>query len=853
MGVLDGLKVLDLSWGISGPVAGMLLADHGASVTRIEAPDGGPLPDVSGYPVWNRGKRSAVLDLSGERDRRRLVALASQADVLVESFRPGTADRMGIGYDVLARVNPGLIYCDITGYGSDGPDRDRPGIDGLVAARTGHQFEVRGRVGGTIGLLSGTEGMMPGLEAPEGCWVGPDREGPLFTGVPWISMATAYIAVIGINAAIRARGITGQGQRVSACLLQGVLATTIAGWMRVEHSDVPLFETWVIDPRAPKGFFQGSDGTWTHHWVPLPEFILNAAAGGMRATPELTSPKDASLRISPKAEDMVILHALNDPLTEAVSQYTAGQWVDLAARVGVPVQPVRSPEAALLDPALLADGCVVEVADPELGPLRQVGRVVELARHPQPVPAGAAPRGAHTDEVRAEADALLAQGGDHLEPPIRALGASSSFASAPRSSEPASPPTSDNSKTELAHPLDGITVLDLGLAVAGPFGTQVLAQLGARVIKVTMMHDKFWFSNHIAMCCNRDKESITLNLKDPEAMTVLRKLVSGADVVQHNMRYDAAERLGIDYESLRAINPRLVYCHTMGHEQGVRGAHPANDQTGAALAGTSWLDGGLDNGGRPVWSATSLGDTGNGYLSALGIIQALYDRDRTGEGQLVRTSIIYAQLLNCSMAWVSPDGARAAARPRLDADGWGWGALYRIYRTSSGYLTIAALSDGAWRSLTKATGRPELASDPRYDSPASRSAHDAELAAELEAVFGARPAADWFEVLDAAGVPCEVTDPDYVVRLFDDPDAERRQLTASFEHRMVGAMKLGGLSFRLSGTPGVIKSGPLWPGQDSRKILGELGYTEEEISKLLEAGAVDDTSVSGQRRAGPNG
>ena len=416
MGVLDGIRVLDLSWGISGPVAGMLLADHGASVTKIVRPDGEPLPGVSGYPVWNRGKRSAVLDLTSTVDKQRLIALAGQADVLIESFEPGTADRLGIGYDTLRRVNPGLIYCDITGYGPDGPDRDRPGIDGLVAARTGQQFEGRGRTGGTIGVLSGTAGMMPGLEAPEGCWVGPDREGPLFSGVPWVSMATAYIAVIGINAAIRARGITGQGQRVSASLLQGVLATTIGGWMQVENSDAPNFETWVIDPRAPKGFFRGSDGTWMHHWVPLPEFILNASANGMQATPDVASPKDASLRVSPKAEDMVILHAFYDQLTEAVAQHPASQWVGLAAQVGVPVQSVRSPEEALLDPLLVADGCVVEVSDPQLGPIRQVGRVVELARHLQPVPAGAAPRGAHTAEVTAEADALLARGGDPPSP-----------------------------------------------------------------------------------------------------------------------------------------------------------------------------------------------------------------------------------------------------------------------------------------------------------------------------------------------------------------------------------------------------------------------------------------------------
>ena len=152
------------------------------------------------------------------------------------------------------------------------------------------------------------------------------------------------------------------------------------------------------------------------------------------------------------------------------------------------------------------------------------------------MPAGAAPRGAHTAEVTAEADLLISRGDERSIPPYAPIRA---------------PFGTDNSKIELAHPLAGVTVLDLGLAVAGPFGTQVLAQLGARVIKVTTMRDKFWFSNHIAMCCNRDKESITLNLKDPEAMAVLRKLVQSADVVQHNMRYDAAERLGVDYESLR--------------------------------------------------------------------------------------------------------------------------------------------------------------------------------------------------------------------------------------------------------------------------------------------------------------
>src|ERR1700726_2169363 len=118
MGVLDGIKVLDLSWGISGPMAGMLLADHGASVAKIEPPGGDPFRSLSGYQVWQRGKRSAVIDLKADDQRERFLGLAESADVLIESFEPGVTARLGIDYDTLKARNPGLVYCSITGYGS---------------------------------------------------------------------------------------------------------------------------------------------------------------------------------------------------------------------------------------------------------------------------------------------------------------------------------------------------------------------------------------------------------------------------------------------------------------------------------------------------------------------------------------------------------------------------------------------------------------------------------------------------------------------------------------------------------------------------------------------------------------
>src|ERR1700746_163353 len=184
-GILRGLEVLDLSSGIAGPMTGMLLADHGARVTRIERPGPDPLAALSGTRVWLRGKRRATLDLRDAADRGVFLALARGADVVIESFEPGVAAKLGIDHATLLAANPRLVHCSITGYGETGKHAHRPAYDALVAARTGQQFESRGAVGTTIGRLSHAE-VMPGLVAPEGCMIGAPRSGPLFSGVPWI-------------------------------------------------------------------------------------------------------------------------------------------------------------------------------------------------------------------------------------------------------------------------------------------------------------------------------------------------------------------------------------------------------------------------------------------------------------------------------------------------------------------------------------------------------------------------------------------------------------------------------------------------------------------------------------------
>jgi crotonobetainyl-CoA:carnitine CoA-transferase CaiB-like acyl-CoA transferase len=779
-GILRDIEVLDLSWGIPGPMTGMLLADHGAHVTRIERPQGDPLGELSGSSVWLRGKRRASLDLREESDREVFLALARRADVVIESFGPGVAAKLGIDHGTLLAANPRLVYCSITGYGEEGRHADRPAIDALVAARTGQQFESRGIVGTTVGRLSGTP-VLPGYEAPDDCMIGAPRSGPLFSGVPWISLATFYNAMIAISAALFAREVTGRGQHVHTSLFQGVLATTLGTWQRVEHADRDSFNSWIFDPRAPKGFFKASDGRWVHFWVPLPAFILGAGeldSLESQSAADLPAPRDAPMRITPAAEDMIVLHAFHEQMKAAVAKFPAHEWARLGAEIGVPVQVVRSPEEALLDPLLLEDGSVVEVDG-----VRMVGRTYQFSCTPAPEIRGAAKRGQHTDEVRREA-AIEAS-------PI---------------------PASDG--RAISSPLDGVVVLDLGLAVAGPFGTQLLADLGATVIKVnSALFDTYWMQTSIAMCCNRGKQAITIDLKNRQGMAVLHDLVRSADVVQHNMRWDATERLGVDYESLKAINPSLIYCHTRGHDPS-RMLLAGNDQTAAALAGASWMEGGAESGAVPIWPDTSLGDTGNGYLSAIGILQALYHRQRTGEGQFLDTSILYAHLLNTSLASIGSDGT-PGDRPVLDAMQLGWSDRYRLHETADRWLCVALLSEDQVADFERITGGD----------------------------LTTRTADEWFELLDQAGVPCEVANEDFVLSLFDDPEMIEKGWVTSYEQPLVGRMDVMGLLFDFSETPGRIQGPPLVPGQDTRSILRHLGYEEDQIDKLIADGAVSEAAT----------
>ena len=332
-------------------------------------------------------------------------------------------------------------------------------------------------------------GRTPSSGRPKGLVRGADREGPIFPRTPWPSIGATYFATLGIAAALRARQISGRGQRVTTSLLQGALAASCLNWQRVENPDAPLYWMWPVDSRSIEGLFECADGKWVHHWTLRPRWVLAASEGDTLSAIGLdTSYRDDPDRVSMESDGLLAGIFLYPQLEEAFKKFPSDQWVSAGEEAGLGMTTVRPPGEALADKSFLADGCVVEVDDPELGMIHHAGPLLEFSATPGAV-AGPAPRpGQHTDEVLAEA----------------------------RSGLPEPRLTHSDPKEPLAHPLAGVRVLDLGLGVAGPFTGRALADLGADVIKINALYDKYWNGTHMGLGVNRGKRSIALNLKNPD-------------------------------------------------------------------------------------------------------------------------------------------------------------------------------------------------------------------------------------------------------------------------------------------------------------------------------------------------
>ncbi len=393
-------------------------------------------------------------------------------------------------------------------------------------------------------------------------------------------------------------------------------------------------------------------------------------------------------------------------------------------------------------------------------------------------------------------------------------------------------------------PLVDVKVIELAHVMAGPVCGLMLADMGADVIKVERIPGGDSSRQDMAysvegesatfMIMNRNKRGIPVDLKTDGGRRVLHRLLEGADVILENYRAGTMERLDLGYPALHARYPRLVYCAISGFGRSGPYAERAGfDLVAQGMSGLMSITG--EGPGRPpVKCGAPVTDICAGILAAMGILAALRHRDRTGEGQMVDTSLFEAGAILTYWQSAMAFAAKEAAGPMGSAHPIN--APYQAFETADGWITLGSANQSNWLRLVEVLDARPLAADPRFADTATRLANRVALEAELTGILRARPQAEWLERLEKAGVPAgPILN---VLEMHQDPQARARGLVTEVTHSRLGQVETLGLPVTFSATPGGPKSGAPVYGEHTRVILAEHGFSETEIEALLRDGAV---------------
>jgi formyl-CoA transferase len=381
------------------------------------------------------------------------------------------------------------------------------------------------------------------------------------------------------------------------------------------------------------------------------------------------------------------------------------------------------------------------------------------------------------------------------------------------------------------------TVLDLTRVRAGPTCVRQLADWGANVIKIEKppsapgdappdeARDSPDFQN-----LHRNKRSITLNLKAKEGVAVLRRMVERADVVVENFRPDVKHRLGIDYETLRAINKRLVYASISGFGQtGPYSDRPGFDQIAQGMGGLMSITGLPGQG--PVRAGIPVADLSAGLLCALGILVALLEREQSGEGQWVDTSLLQAQIF--MLDFQAARWLIAGEVPKQAGNDHPTSIPTGVFKTSDGHINIAATGATMWQRFCRALGGEALIERPEYRTAKLRSDNRKALNAEIESYTSKRSSAEWIEIFNSAGVPCGPINT--IDQVFADPQVSHLGIAQSVARKDGSVLTVVGQPVALSRTPSTIAAPPPQLGEHTEEVLAEFGFSSVEIAALREA------------------
>ncbi|MDP2013310.1 MAG: CoA transferase, partial [Actinomycetota bacterium] len=737
-GPLAGRLVLELGDSLAIAQAGNLFADFGAEVILVEPPGGVALRSANGFAFMARGKKSLVLDCNIPTDAEQFLRLASQADVVLTSIRPSTLKRWGLDYATLAKVNPRLVFGLVTAWGLSGPLSSAKGSEGMVMAKVGANYAPQKVV---------------------------DREGPIFTTVPFASWSAGQTVLQGVFAALRERETSGVGQMVDTSLAHSLGAqdpwTQALGVIAERFPDAftPTAQTgsdgapntsflfkllvaitkdgyWVqfaeVQPRLFRAFMHAAGLDWMYEDPKWAEFMR-------LATDTVTLPDSA---------DSAQRFEFWDLLYEIVRSRTLAEWqVAFDEDPNVFAEVFRRGTTLLHHPQMEVERQLVTIHDRELGGVLQPGALIRFDSTPA--------------ELGADAPRL----GEHQEELLK------------RAADIAVAPKQFSAKSEPGLPLAGLTILELGTFYAAPYGATILTDLGARVIKIESlegdpMRTQQAFPEVGAMKVLQGKESVALDLATPECRDVLAAMAPSIDLVLCAFRMGVADRLGVGATDLLKLNPNIMYLESPGFGlKAPYGNRPAFAPVIGAGSGMAMRNvGQLIPEGVPddfdvirLLAAKLTAGGGNAAaqadgVAALGVGTALafaaYLQTQGIPGQALLTTML--QSCAHALAEIMVEYPNRPDAPTAGVDLYGLNALYRLYPTGGdGWVFLSAPKPSEWTRLVQALGGEDrLGSDARFISAESRRHNDAALADALVEFFSKQNAAEWESQLLARDIGC---------------------------------------------------------------------------------------------------
>ncbi|MBI4241285.1 MAG: CoA transferase [Candidatus Rokubacteria bacterium] len=815
-GPLAPYRVLDLT-DHRGSLCGKILADLGADVVKVEPPEGSPARRVGPFTqdredperslywwAYAANCRSLVLDLATPDSRARLLELARAADFLLESFPPGHLERLGLGWATLHETHPRLIVTSIMPFGADGPYRDFEGPDLVLQA-----------MGGMMHQLGD-----------------PDRP-PVRIGVPQAFLQAAGQAAVGTLVAHTWRERTGVGQRVE------VTGQVAMMWTMMSETGFPVLH----------GYDPFRDGVATRYAglrrrVIFPcrdGFVVLVVAGGAiggrmlealtawmveeAMAPEFMRGRDwkswdATYLLAKGAQGQAEIDLVTDAVGAFVAAKTKAELYEGALTRGILLAPVADTADLLQDPQLAARQFFIPLLEPRLG--REVvhpGPFARLSATPIRLSRPAPAIGEHSEEVLREWRAGRAS--------------------------PASSAALDSAEAIL--PFQGLRVIDFAWLAATPITGRLLAEFGADVIRVesALRIDPGrtlppWaegksgpdrsqlFANY-----NACKRSVALNLSFPRARELARQLIARADIVIESFTPGTMARWGLDYESVRAVKPDLIYLSSC--QQGQTGPHSRYAGYGslaAALAGFNAVTGWQDRDPPSIYGAYT--DFVAPHFASSALLAALDHRRRTGQGQHIDLSQLEASLHFLAPEILDYTVNGRVARRRGNADDRI--APHGAYPCAGEdrWCAIVCESEAQWQALCRAMGKPDWCRRPQFATAASRKRHEAELDRLIGEWTATQEAYALMDRLQRAGVPAGVVQS--CADLHQDSQLKARGAFVWLEHPEMGRSPYEAWAFRCAASPGRLGRAPCL-GEHTEEVLTEiLGMTTAELRQLKEQG-----------------